>query len=151
MASMHAGLKQRVDATVGAADLRVSKTGKESLSQDVLERVRAWPEVRVAVARAQGPIILKNPANSNECATVGSGVDPTLDAQVRAVEIVEGRRASALGEIALDTAGMKELGAKVGDALSVSRWGDAITLKIVGVVRQPGIGMGVVTRLILTN
>jgi putative ABC transport system permease protein len=146
MASMHSGLKQRIDATVGAADLRVARTGKDALTADVAEKVRAWPETKLVVARAQGPIILKNPANGNEAATVGNGVDAAADAQVRAVEVVEGRRATALGEIAIDQAGMKELGAKVGDTLSVSRWGDAISLKVVGVVRQPGIGMGVMTR-----
>ena len=160
MASMHSGLKQRIDATVGAADLRVSRTGKDALTPEVLAKVRAWPEAKVVVPRAQGPIILKvvraeeKPGSENrdtqnqdqECATVGSGVDPVLDAQVRATEIVEGRRASAMGEIVIDVHAAKEMAAKVGEQVSVSRWGDPITLKIVGIMRQPGIGMGVVTR-----
>ena len=84
MASMHAGLKQRVDATVGAADLHISRAGKDSMGPDILEKVRAWPETRVAVPRAQGPIILKNPKNGYELPTVGNGVDAALDAKVRA-------------------------------------------------------------------
>ncbi len=146
MASMHSGLKQRIDATVGAADLRVSRTGKDALTPEVLSKVRAWPEAKVVVPRAQGPIIIKIPPEGMETATVGSGVDPDLDVQVRATEMVEGRRARALGEIVIDLAAQKEMGAKVGESVSVSRWGEPITLKIVGVMRQPGIGMGVVTR-----
>lgn len=146
MASMHSGLKQRIDATVGAADLRVSRTGKDALTAEVVDKVRAWPEARIVVPRAQGPIIIKIPPDGTECATVGSGVDPVLDAQVRATEIIEGRRASALGEIVIDVHAAKEMAARIGEQVSVSRWGDPITLRIVGIMRQPGIGMGVVTR-----
>src|SRR4051812_11397454 len=146
MASMHAGLKKRVDSTVGAADLRISRTGKDPLDSGVLEKVRAWPEARVVVPRAQGPIVLRIPPEGTECPTVGSGVDPALDSQVRATELVQGRRATAMGEVVIDEQAAHTMEAKVGEPVMVSRWGDPITLKIVGITRQAGIGMGVVTK-----
>src|SRR2546423_1582962 len=62
---MQAGLRRRVDATVGAADLRIGRPGKDPLTPDILAQVRAWPEVALAVPRAQSPIVLRNPANNN--------------------------------------------------------------------------------------
>src|SRR6185295_12103267 len=78
--------------------------------------------------------------------TLGTGVDPELDARIRPTDLLQGKRPSAKGEIALDEAAAKELGADIGSELTVARWGDPITLKVVGIVRQPGIGLGVVTR-----
>ncbi len=144
--SMQAGLRKRVDSTVGAADLRVGRAGKDVLPPGTLERVRAWPEAKLVVPRAQGPIVLKNPANNNESATMGTGVEAALDAQIRPMDVIKGRRPTALGEIAIDENAAKDLAADVGTDLSVARWGDPITLKVVGIVRQPGIGLGVVTR-----
>ena len=42
--SMHQGIKDRVDATVGAADLRLQHVGKKVFDASVMERMEAWPE-----------------------------------------------------------------------------------------------------------
>lgn len=144
--SMQAGLRKRVDSTVGAADLRVGRAGKDVLPPGTLEKVRAWPEARLVVPRSQGPIVLKNPGNGNESATMGTGVDAALDAEIRPMEVVKGRRPTAVGEIAIDENAARDLAAGVGTELSVARWGEPITLGVVGIVRQAGIGLGVATR-----
>jgi putative ABC transport system permease protein len=77
---------------------------------------------------------------------VGAGVDPALDAQIRPTEMVQGRRAAAMGEVVIDEQAAQAMGAKVGDQVLVSRWGDPITLRVVGIMRQAGIGLGVVTK-----
>ena len=49
MASVQAGVRQRVAMTVGAGDLRVQRVGRDVFDAALLKQVEAWPET-VALA-----------------------------------------------------------------------------------------------------
>jgi putative ABC transport system permease protein len=146
MSSMHKGLAQRVQATVGASDVKISRVGKSPLGSELVRQVEAWPEAQAVVPRSQGPILLKHPKTGKEQATVGNGIAPALEQRVREVTMAEGRLPEASGEIAIELAARDELGAVLGDQLDVQRWGDPISLRVVGLIKPAAIGLGVVTR-----
>jgi putative ABC transport system permease protein len=141
MSSMHKGIRQRVDATVGAADLRVQRIGKDLLDQQTLDQISAWPEVELAVGRVQGALALKNSRTGKELSTVGNGLVPEKEKLLRPLTIVDGRLPTKLGEIALETFSAETLEGKVGDRLDVQRFGDPITLEVVGIVKGPALGI----------
>ncbi|MFN7019702.1 MAG: FtsX-like permease family protein [Phycisphaerales bacterium] len=137
MASLHRGVRQRVESTVGAADLRVQRIGKDVFSADLMARVEAWPEVTLAVGRLGGPISLSNPRTGKDFTTVGNGVMPDRELRVRPQTLLEGRFVEKDGEVALQEQAAVELGARVGDLLDVDRWGEPVKLTVVGIVKNP--------------
>ena len=58
IASLNLGVEQRVRATIGAADMRVAHVGNAPFDASVLDAVRAWPEVQLAVGRARESLSL---------------------------------------------------------------------------------------------
>lgn len=146
MASVHAGVRKRVLATVGAADLRVQRTGSDVFDAAILERIEAWPEVELASGRLQGPVTLKNPRNSKEWTTLGNGIMPEREARIRPYELTAGRMVAPDGgavtpaEIVIDDGAAEKLEAVVGDVFDVIRFGDAVQLKLVGIAQRPPLG-----------
>lgn len=145
MASVHAGIRQRVMVTVGAADLRVQSIGRDDFDASVLGQIEAWPEVILASGRLQGPISLKNPANGKEVTTIGNGFVPEREARVRPHELLAGRMVGGSqnagpSEVVLDDGAAHDLGAAVGDVLDVVRFGEPVKLKLVGIVKRPPLG-----------
>ncbi len=158
MASVHHAVRQRVESTVGAADVRVSRIGKDALDPKVLEAIRAWPETRLAVARLGGAIALKRASrekieadepkaafNDEAVPTIGFGLDLPGHWSLYEYPLLEGRliATSAEGgdaEIMLDRTAAEALGAGLGDRLDVQRFGDPLTLTVVGIVRPPPLG-----------
>lgn len=141
MASMHKGIRQRVNDTVGAADLRVQRIGKDLVDQSVLTQIEAWPEVKLAVGRLQGALALKNPRTGKEVSTVGNGLMTDRESTVRTLNVVKGRLPAIVGEITLEAFSEEALEARIGDTLEVQRFGDPVTLTVVGVVKGPALGM----------
>ena len=146
MSSMQEGLRKRIETSVGAADVRVQRIGRELIDSGVLARIESWPEVKLAVGRAVGPVALKNPRVDKDASTVGNGIDPERERLVHPMQLAEGRLATGPGEVAIDLTTVKELDAKLGDVLDVQRWGEPIKLTVVGIIRPATVGMGLVTR-----
>lgn len=150
MASVHAGVRKRVMTTVGAADLRVQRRGSDVFDDDLLAQIEAWPEVKLVSGRLQGPITLKNPKTNVEFTTLGNGIIPDREGQIRPFELVAGRmvadqgpsRTSApgTGELVIDEAVAEKLGSTVGEQLEVVRFGDSMMLQLVGIVKRPPLG-----------
>lgn len=146
MASVHKGIRARVEATVGASDLRVERYGKEDFDDSVVRQVEQWPEVSLVVGRLSAPIALKNPRSGKEASTIGNGVVLEKELRLRPQKLVAGRHAEGPGEVVLDEQAAATLEASVGDPLDVQRWGDPLSLKVVGIVTRPALGLGVVVR-----
>lgn len=138
MASLNAGVRQRVEATVGAADLRVQRVGKDVFDEKIAAMIGQWAEVAMVSPRLQGPITLK--AAGKEVTTVGNGVTDA-EMRVRPHELLQGRMPAAPGEVSLDDGAAEELGAAVGNEYEVIRFGDQVRLKVVGIVKRPPLGM----------
>ncbi len=143
MASVNEGLKLRVAQTVGAADMRIAKVGRKFFDDDVLKQVEAWPEVDYAVGRVQEALALKNPQADEEhgetIATIGNGLMPDREYKLRPLDIVEGRAVEHDGEVVLEAPAAEKLGAHVGDVLDVHRFGEPMTLTVVGIAKRPAL------------
>lgn len=140
MASVHKGIQRRVEATVGAADLRISHVGKRPFSAELLEKVDSWPEVALAVGRGQDAIPLRNLRTGKDSSTIGYGLMLDREFKLRPHSLREGRTIERDGEVALDPLSVEELDAQVGDELEVVRFGTPVKLKVVGIVDQAAMG-----------
>ncbi len=190
MASVHKGLRARVEATVGASDLRVVKLGKDLFDRALADTIAAWPESKLVVPRLRDALALVNPRTGKWTGTQGNGVFIDREFELRPLTLVTGRLVEKPGEIILDTRAAELLGAGVGDTLTVKPPEDAVTraaerlggelggriaealrkarerqnaaaapdqptqpaqpvertLTVVGISKQPAIGVGVVLR-----
>jgi len=139
MASVHKAISMRVDATVGAADLRIrhvggqlfdvfggrfesgeiQPTGRQPPGAEValLDTIKAWPGVERVVARGQGVVRLTNPATNKTLSAGAFGVIPEQEYALRTPDLEAGRLVERRGEIAIDTLTAKNLGVGVGDTL----------------------------------
>lgn len=145
MASVHSGVRTRVLATVGAADLRVARTGSDVFDASILTRIEAWPEVALASGRLQGPITLKNPRNGRELTTLGNGIMPDRESRIRPYDLSAGRMVAdgngdGPAEIVIDDGAAEKLEAVVGDVFDVVRFGEPVQLSLVGIARRPPLG-----------
>ncbi len=60
MASLDLALLERAKATLGGADLRIHHVGGGTIDPSLVQAVRNWPEVRLAVPRMREAVALKN-------------------------------------------------------------------------------------------
>lgn len=137
MASLHTGVRKRVEATVGAADLRVQRVGRDVFDVELVGQIEAWPEVTLVVGRLQGPVALINPRTGKQVTTVGNGLMPDREYRIRPQTMLEGRRVEGPGEVVIDELAARELDARIGDSLAVDRFGEPISLELVGVMKSP--------------
>lgn len=141
MASLHAGIRTKVEQTVGAADLRVQRVGKDVFDLAVLEQIEKWPETTLAVGRMQGALTLLNARTRGEVTAIGNGLMVDREYQIRPMSMDAGRPVQADGEVVLDALAAEELGAIVGDTLAVQRFGEPVSLTVVGICKRPPLGM----------
>lgn len=146
MASLDRALLERAKATLGAADLRVRHVGGAPIDPGVVELVRRWPEVRLAVPRMREAVALRNPGNAAQGADAPEatvfvfGIDPALEPEVRAFTFIAGRQIARDGEVVLDERAARFLAASVGSRVEVVRFGDPLLLDVVGIVACPPLG-----------
>jgi len=141
MASLHAGIRKRVEQTVGAADLRVQRVGKDVFDIALLEQIEKWPEVGLVVGRMPGALSFVNTRNGKSATTYGNGVMPDREYRIRPQEMLSGRSVERDGEVVLDASAAEELDAQVGDTLNIERFGEPMSLSVVGVAKPPPLGM----------
>ena len=141
MASLHAGIRTKVEQTVGAADLRVQRVGKDVFDLSVLEQIERWPETTLAVGRLQGALTLINARSGGEVTAIGNGLMPDREYRIRPMDLIDGRPVQADGEVVLDALAAAELAAQVGDTLAVQRFGEPVELRVVGICKRPPLGM----------
>ncbi|MBL8762904.1 MAG: ABC transporter permease [Phycisphaerae bacterium] len=141
MASLDRAIKMRVDATVGAGDVRVRHVGGTSFDAALVERVRGWPEVELAVGRLMSTLTLQHAGTGTELIVDGVGVDIVPEARLRPRVVLRGRGLAGDGEVVLEEPAARDLKAEPGDVLRVARFGDEATLRVVGVVKPLPLGM----------
>jgi putative ABC transport system permease protein len=135
---------EQTDAVVSGTKLvEWSQTGKAQVSEDVLARVRALPQVEAAAGT-----ILDLSGDTNQALIVdkqgepiqgsnpsfGLGVDPA-DERFNPFELVEGDWAAGPGEVAIDVGTADEHGFRVGDDVQVAGDGPVRTYELAGIVR----------------
>lgn len=144
MNSVTRAIEARVSTVVGTADLRLRHVGGSTFDSAILPTLRAWPEILLAVPRLKDQLALARPAAQGRPATqatvVAYGIDLAHEDHARSREILAGRRLdpnATAPEIVLDSHAAQALAATVGDTLEVVRFGDPLTLRVVGIVRPP--------------
>jgi putative ABC transport system permease protein len=147
IASLNAGLDQRINDTLGAAELRLEHPGKAGFDGALVEAVRAWPEVRLAVPRLIDALALANPRTLKSVRTIAYGVDPASERALRGPVMREGAYlpevlggpavAGGVMPVVLDARTAGELDARVGDILEVQRFGSPASLRVVGIAKPP--------------
>ncbi|TVQ63047.1 MAG: ABC transporter permease [Phycisphaerales bacterium] len=140
LATVNATLEDNVRSAMGEADLRITTTRGLDFGDEVLPVLDAWEAVRIAAPRAEGAIPLYNKRALARAVAVGQGVEPARERLLRRLRLTEGREAVADGEIVLDEVLALALYARVGDELVVEKWGDPMTLVVVGVRERPRVG-----------
>jgi putative ABC transport system permease protein len=137
MASVQAGVRARVEETVGAADVRIQDVGRRSFPLAVLGRVDAWPEVAFAVGRAKEPVAFRPVGGGDAVPTPTWGIMPEREYRFRPARLQAGREVRSDGEVVLDANLADGLRASVGDTVEVARFGEPVRLRVVGILRPP--------------
>ncbi|HYE01763.1 MAG TPA: FtsX-like permease family protein, partial [Phycisphaerales bacterium] len=84
---------------------------------------------------------LVNPRTGKDGTFIGYGVMPELEYAQRSQLMESGRSVVAPGEIVLDTVAAEVLAARVGDVLDVRHFGPPERVRVVGIARQPALGV----------
>ena len=135
---------EQTDAVVSGKKLvEWSQTGKAQVSEDVLARVRALPEVEAAAGTIldlsgdanQAKILDRDgKAIQGNNPTFGLGVEPE-DERFNPFKLVEGTWASGPGEVVVDISTAEEQGFEVGEKVSVAGEGPVGSYTLTGIVR----------------
>jgi putative ABC transport system permease protein len=134
---------------IGEADARLVNRFGASFDSAALEEVRALPGVAAVAGSLAGSITVVNPGAPP--AEDGSmvppraviqcrGLDADADAAFRGQALKAGRLPAEAGEIALDPLGAAQLRAEIGARLQVQRFGDPLSLRVVGILDRPSLG-----------
>lgn len=140
MSSLQGGLRDRVRETVGEADVTIAKPGARPFEVSVLEDARGWEGVELAVGRWRGGMGLSNERTGEEFGVSAYGVDVGWEFRLRPLDLIDGRLIERDGEVNIDTKCAEELDAVVGDVVSVTKFGEPMTLEVVGIVRERTLG-----------
>lgn len=148
MTSVQSSVELGISKTIGAADARIVHQAGGRFDESVLQTVRQWPEVKLAVGRIGAPLTLMH-ADRRAGTQSGQpmretpnaqGVDLPSDRQLRTFEWIAGRDIQTPDEIVLDPIAAEKLQAKVGDQLVIQRLGPPIPLRVAGIFNKPIMG-----------
>ncbi|MBX9735823.1 MAG: FtsX-like permease family protein, partial [Phycisphaerales bacterium] len=83
--------------------------------------------------------LLRDDKKSTAVRITLSGIDPEREQKLRPLKVIRGRALSGLDEIVLEQFTATKLGVDVGDSISMTLGKPATSLKVVGIVQQPGL------------
>jgi len=121
----------------GLADLTVRHRFGGALSQSLLDEVRSWDEVDLAVARVEGTVTLRVKGTKPKYTPVLRGIEPVGEAQLAPVDFRAGRGLQGDDEVIICPRLAKRLDVKVGDVLEVIRTDGIDELTVVGLFERP--------------
>jgi putative ABC transport system permease protein len=145
MASVQGYMTQRLHRVFGAVNARVVHEFSGRFDESLLEKVRAWPEVEMAAGRLFGTLTVVRADGAPDPATgrphrltvSARGIDLAVDERFQQIEIAEGSRPQLPHEIVTDPIAKARLGLKIGDRITVQRFGPPIELEVVGFYGRP--------------
>lgn len=144
-ATAQATMEQAIAKILGAADARIIHPGNGRFDESLLEQARAWPEVEHAAGRLFASLTLVHADQRRDPKTgqmlratpSANGVDFNDELPIRSLTLIAGRMPTAPDEILIDEPTAELLQATAGDELNVQRFGDPITLRVVGMYKRP--------------
>ncbi|GAB4543944.1 MAG: FtsX-like permease family protein [Phycisphaerales bacterium] len=137
--SLNAGMNFRVAESVGAADVRVRHVTKARFDEGVLETVRAFPGVALAVPRTTEPLRLRATREGQPIVATIEATDPALAAVIAPIVPDTGRAVQRDGEIVLDETTSETLDLGIGDEVLVGDGERMAPLRIVGIEAKKSI------------
>lgn len=143
--SMELGLER----ILGAADARVIHQFGGRFDEEILDRVRQWPQVTHAAGRLNGSVTLVHADERRDeedrllrLNPSAVGVDFAIEQAFRELTLLEGRMPVEPHEILLDAIAAEELQASASHELKLQRFGEPMFFTVVGVYeRERLIGM----------
>lgn len=144
-ASLKAGVYGFIARFIGSYDARIDLAAEriEGLPLDLLERVRADPDVRRAVPRVEFDQVLVKPGRGvwDPRPVFCVGLDPEIDDAVRNLPLVRGRwfRSRSDREIVIDQGVADRYELHIGDRVQLPTSSRTLELEVVGVIHKPGI------------
>lgn len=138
--------QQSVGKLFGLAQLRVVHRYHQRLPISVAHTIGQWPEVKHVAVSFENTFSLKHVATDQKRKeyrfTLQSvGIEPEAYQQLRPMSLLKGRMIEKPGEVVLDETAAEKLHADLGSQLEVIRFGDPITLTLVGVASRPKLGV----------
>ena len=134
--------------TLGAADARIVHLFQGRFDNTLLKEVESWPEVDTAVGRYSAAVTLvrqdervdENTGLPLRVTPQAHGIDDNREFDMRPLDLSAGRLPTAPDEILIDSFVARTLEVQPGDTLIVQRFGEPITLNIVGQFDRPALG-----------
>lgn len=127
---------------LGAADLRLRHQTSGLLSGDLLDQLRAWPDIALAAPRLSANVEVLNTRTGESRVLTGNGVIFDLEWKLRPPELVAGRPpTTGAFQILLDPRAAAALNAEVGEILRVGGWGNEVNLTVAGIRQRMNLGM----------
>lgn len=147
MGTITGNVEFQLHKILGATQVRIIHQFSGRFDDELLEHVRAWPEVKHATGLLFAPMTLVHEDMRRDedgqllrVTASAVGIDPAFDPEFTQLEMREGRRPSGPNEVLIDPMTANQLQAKVGDQLIVQRFGDPIRLTVVGIFERRLIG-----------
>ena len=141
MGTIGESLRHVIGRVSGLADARVVHRFQQRLNVSVIDTVQSWPGVAVVSPQLGTTLSLTLERTKQSVTATVRGVDPVADATLHPVNLLAGRYVERDGEVLVDKPLANKLGAKVGDKLAISRFGDPVTLTVVGICDRPALGI----------
>ncbi|MDA0802373.1 MAG: ABC transporter permease [Planctomycetota bacterium] len=147
MATLRDNITRRMERLVGDAQVRIVHTTGESFGDALVADVLGWAGVAEAAGLVEGSLLLtplrELAPGEEELPRVtvqarGRDLDPARDAN--RFDLRSGRLPTADDEVLLDPMAAELLGVSAGDRLEVQRFGEPLTLQVVGIYERPVIG-----------
>lgn len=147
VATVERSVEDSVNRALGATDARVVHRYAAAFPADVIEKLRALPDVDVVCGRLFGSLTLTRadgkPGTDGRPRRVtveARGTDAPEHPRLREITLDKGRRPERDNEILLDPTSAATLSVELGDALRVERFGEPIELTVVGVYKRAKLG-----------
>lgn len=151
VASLNKAVTDRIQAVVGAADVRIRHVSHASFDSRIADTARAWPGVRAAIPRAREALRLINPDPAQDAAGRSGGAGPAKwgvvaygivpdERLIRPLIIESGTLDLRDGTVVLDARTARALGARVGQRLQVELFGSPVELEVTGISKPPALG-----------
>ncbi len=145
--SGQSAVERRLVRSVGAADAIVGHSFSSDFEESVLEEVRDWPGVVSASGRLRSSLTLIREDRRRD----DEGLLRRVTVECRGFDLDDADRFDQLdcsvgrvprspGEIVIDPLTADHLDAVIGDRLEVQRFGDPLTLEVVGIQNRPVLG-----------
>ncbi len=149
IATAQASLEHGIQKYIGATDARIIHPANGRFDETVLDTVRSWPEVALAVGRLKTSLTLVHADGRSDLETGwplrvtpdAYAVDLESEHKFRTFELAKGRMPGAPGEILIDPMTSEQLQADVGDVLSTRRGETNISFTVSGIYKRLSLGM----------